>query len=305
MRGACWNCGEKGHLRFKCPKPKGYLDGQKKGRGSRSGGGGSGDSSKKATGSANAMMEGHGLDSDGVFAVNCKSESEFDGSSSTIPTSIPVPSEHGSMPGLAPVLAMDGEVEDIESEGEDDSWFSEVASDSGDFVDPGWESDEESEANEGLDTAPEVLNMFLHGEVADDIPRVEIFNSGTTRHISPYRDDFVTLSAITPKTLRAANKGSFSAVGVGELVIDVPNGVDINQLHLTEVIYSPEVGYTLVSIGRLDENGFSATFGGGKCILRGPEGECVGQVPKNPKGLYRVEHEADSANAATEAITID
>ena len=305
VRGACWNCGEKGHLRFKCPKPKGYLDGQKKGGGSRSGGGGSGDSSKKATGSANAVMEGHGSDSDGVFAVNCESESEFNGSSSTIPTSIPAPSEHGSMPGLAPVSATDGEVEDVESEGEDDGWFSEVASDSGDFVDPGWESDEESEADEGLDTAPEVLNMFLHGEVADDIPRVEIFDSGTTRHISPYRDDFVTLSAITPKTLRAANKGSFSAVGVGELVIDVPNGVDINQLHLTEVLYSPEVGYTLVSIGRLDENGFSATFGGGKCVLRGPEGECIGQVPKNPKGLYRVEHEADSANAATEAITID
>ena len=147
--------------------------------------------------------------------------------------------------------------------------------------------------------------MFLHGEVADDIPCVEIFDSGTTRHISPYRDDFVTLSAITPKTLRTANKGSFSTVGVGELVIDVPNGVDINQLHLTKVLYSPEVGYTLVSIGQLDENGFSAMFGGGKCVLRGPEGECVGQVPKNPKGLYRVEHEADSANAATEAITIN
>jgi len=40
-------------------------------------------------------------------------------------------------------------------------------------------------------------------------------------------------------------------------------------------------------------------------VLRGPEGECVGQVLKNPKGLYHVEHEADSANATTEAITID
>ena len=94
-------------------------------------------------------------------------------------------------------------------------------------------------------------------------------------------------------------------VGVGELVIDVPNGVDINQLHLTKVLYLPEVGYTLVSIGRLDKNGFSAMFGGGKCVLRCPEGKCIGRVPKNPKGLYCVKHEADSANAATEAITID
>jgi len=305
-RGACWNCGEPGCRRFRCPKPKGYLDAQKKGSGSGgNSGSGRGDSNKKATGSANAVVEDRDMDSDGVFAVSCETESEFDRSSSTNPTSIPAPSEHGSMPDLAQMSATDGEVEDVESEGEDDGWFSEVGSDVGDFADPEWESDEESEADEGPETAPEVLNMFLHGEVADDIPRVEIFDSGTTRHISPYRDDFVTLSAIAPKTLRAANKENFSAVGVGELVIDVPNGVDISQLQLTEVLYSPEVGYTLVSIGRLDEKGFSATFGNGKCILRGPEGECVGQVPKNPKGLYRVEHEADSANAITEAITID
>jgi hypothetical protein len=89
------------------------------------------------------------------------------------------------------------------------------------------------------------------------------------------------------------------------MVIDIPNGVDVSQLRLTEVLYSPEVGYTLVSIGRLDDEGFSTTFGGGKCIIKGLEGECVGQVPKNPKGLYRVEHEADSANITTEAITLD
>ena len=100
-------------------------------------------------GSANTMMEGHGSDSDGVFAVSCETESEFDGSSSTIPTSIPVPSEHGSMPGLAPVSAMDGEVEDVETEGEDDSWFSEVASDGGDFANPGWESNEEVRPTKG------------------------------------------------------------------------------------------------------------------------------------------------------------
>jgi hypothetical protein len=236
-RGACWNCGEVGHRRFKCPKPKGYLNQQKKkGGGSGGSGGGGSDSNKKSTGSANAVVEDRDVDSDGVFAVSCETESEFDKSSSTHPTSISASSEHGSLPGLAPVSATDEEVEDVESEGQDDGWFSEVESDGGDFDDPGWESDKDSEADEGLETAPEVLNMFLHGEVADDIPRVEIFDSGTTRHISPYRDDFANLTAITPKTLRAANKGSFSAVGVGELVIDVPNGVDTSQLQLTEVL---------------------------------------------------------------------
>jgi len=72
------------------------------------------------------------------------------------------------------------------------------------------------------------------------------------------------------------------------LVIDVPDGVDYSQLRLTEVLYSPEVGYTLVSIGRLDEKGFSVTFGGGKCIIRGPDSAEVGSIPRNEKRLLRV-----------------
>jgi hypothetical protein len=64
------------------------------------------------------------------------------------------------------------------------------------------------------------------------------------------------------------------------MVVDIPNGADISQLHLTEVLYSPEVGYTLVSVGRLDDNSFSTTFGGGKCVGRGPDGEELGSIPK-------------------------
>ena len=51
------------------------------------------------------------------------------------------------------------------------------------------------------------------------------------------------------------------------MVIDIPNGADISQLRLTEVLYSPEVGYTLVSVGQLDDTGFLATFGSGKCVI--------------------------------------
>ena len=59
------------------------------------------------------------------------------------------------------------------------------------------------------------------------------------------------------------------------MVINVPKDTDVSKLQLTEVLYSPEVGYTLVSIGRLDKKGFSATFSGGKCTIHGPKGEQV------------------------------
>ena len=67
---------------------------------------------------------------------------------------------------------------------------------------------------------------------------------------------------------------------MGELVIDLPNGADSSKLQLTEVLYFPEVGYTLVSISHLDEKGFSATFSGGKCTITGPDGKQVGEAQK-------------------------
>ena len=90
------------------------------------------------------------------------------------------------------------------------------------------------------------------------------------------------------------------------MVIDIPKGVKFSKLQLTEVLYSPEVGCTLVSMGRLDEKGFSATFSGGKCAICGPNGEQVGKILKTSRGLYKSKHEkAEEANLANGTITLD
>jgi len=52
-------------------------------------------------------------------------------------------------------------------------------------------------------------------------------------------------------------------IGKGEMVLDLPNGDTTSKLCLSEVLYSPEASYTLVSIGRLNDAGFSATFASG------------------------------------------
>ncbi|KAJ3979442.1 hypothetical protein F5890DRAFT_1387471, partial [Lentinula detonsa] len=85
--------------------------------------------------------------------------------------------------------------------------------------------------------------------------------------ISPYLDDFMNFEDIPAKSFCAANKQKFIAVGTGSIIVDVPNSVDATKLELTEVLYSPEVGYTLVSMGKLDDHGFMATFAGGKCTI--------------------------------------
>ena len=50
---------------------------------------------------------------------------------------------------------------------------------------------------------------------------------------------------------------------------DYPNGT----------IFWPEVGYTLVSIGRLDECGYLTTFGNGQCTISNKSSNIIGQVP--------------------------
>ncbi|KAG0692189.1 hypothetical protein DFH29DRAFT_882906 [Suillus ampliporus] len=63
-----------------------------------------------------------------------------------------------------------------------------------------------------------------------ETPVVELYDSGSTRHISPYCDQFETLTPIPPKSFAAANKQHFDVMGIGSMIVQVPNGTDVSQL---------------------------------------------------------------------------
>ena len=109
--------------------------------------------------------------------------------------------------------------------------------------------------------------VFVVAKTVQASVKTELYNSGCTNHISPYKSDFNNFQTIETRHFRAANKQTFSTIGKGELVVDIPNNNGSTQLWLLEVLYSPEVSYTLILIGWLDEDGFSITFGGGKCTI--------------------------------------
>ena len=98
-------------------------------------------------------------------------------------------------------------------------------------------------------------------EIVQSTGHVDLYDSGTTKHLSTYHDQFTTYHDINPNSFTAANKQKFLAIGAGDMVIDVPDGLDISKMKLTEVLYSPEIGYTLISVGHLDDEGFTAIFG--------------------------------------------
>lgn len=310
----CWNCGETGHLRRDCKKPK------KK-------------SSSGRSESANQAIEDSDDEAFGVSDI----ESVADSMPALMSVSDSDESESmtESMPSLRSVSdSSDEEGEGSESDDESEDWFSDVGEDLNTPWGDGYATDElsgiNSEGSSYVDVDLESVGEKSSGSVSSyDSPvlvsttaieeiaavvdngaigtseiRTELYDSGTTRHISPYRDMFNNYVDTPPKSLNAANKRKFVAVGKGDMVIEVPNGVDASRLQLTEVLYSPEVGYTLVSIGRLDECGYATTFGDGKCTIRDENGDTIGQIPKSAKAVYKVVHDDDEpANATEETVT--
>ena len=65
-----------------------------------------------------------------------------------------------------------------------------------------------------------------------------ILDSGATHHMSPYRDAFTRYRTLDAKPLRAANQQEFYAVGIGDMVIHIPNGPKVSQITLKDVLHT-------------------------------------------------------------------
>ena len=312
----CWNCGELGHFSSKCDKPRKSKDGKSSVK-----------PDPKKEGTSAAAVDSSS-DDEGAWAaeeVGCVDEmsdwfrevvdsgDESGDAGVTLLRNLSSCLDLGS-PDVADV-AGDAEVvvdaadwfeEAVASDGEvlpELLPLSDSEDEGGDVEEELWSSDDEDVVvEELLDTSGEA---FVVAESVQAAGMAELYDSGCTNHISPYRDQFENFQLITPRHFRAANKQTFSTTGKGDLVIDVPNGTGETPLRLHDVLYSAEVGYTLVSVGRLDEAGFTVRFGGGKCTLLGEDDDEIGVVPRTSTRVYKVEHEEAVASAAEERLTLD
>jgi hypothetical protein len=90
------------------------------------------------------------------------------------------------------------------------------------------------------------------------------------------------------------------AEGIGEMIIKLPNGDREVKMRLTRVLYMPALGFTLISVGRIDDAGYWSTFGGGMCQIKTNDSTLVGNIPKSG-GVYKIPHRQHVA-AATVGI---
>jgi hypothetical protein len=88
--------------------------------------------------------------------------------------------------------------------------------------------------------------------------------------MSPYRDHFENYIPIMPKSITAADKRHFQAIGRGDLRIKIPNGTSATTILLKDVLHCPDMGLTLVSVGKITAAGCKVIFSGPTCEIFDP-----------------------------------
>ena len=78
--------------------------------------------------------------------------------------------------------------------------------------------------------------------------------------MTPHKDHLTNYVSIVSKPINSANQLTFRAIGRGDLTIHVPNNGQTSNIMLQDVLYAPDIGVTLVSIGLIDKAGYSVTF---------------------------------------------
>jgi hypothetical protein len=138
---------------------------------------------------------------------------------------------------------------------------------------------------------------------------IDLYDSGASRHMSGFRHRFIGFVKIDPKPITAADRRSFSAVGKGDIWVNLPNGKEkTSRVLLKDVLYAPAMGVTLVSISRIASAGSTVVFTGNTCQIYDKERKVIGIIQEK-SGLYRVFStrplEGEYAGKARVEVSID
>ena len=126
-------------------------------------------------------------------------------------------------------------------------------------------------------------------------------DSGASQHYSPDHDAFINYSLINNTTITTADGHKLKVLGKGDVRIELPNGAKHTKTILKEAIHAPDMAFTLISVGQLDDVKCSATFSGGMCTIHNPRGHTMATIPC-ANGLYHVTAPEDPPLSTMQAL---
>ena len=156
------------------------------------------------------------------------------------------------------------------------------------------ELSDEEDKSASMQEMPEEIANITNSPTSN---KVELYDSGASQHISPFRNQFVTYCAITPRPITTADKRMFYAIGTGDMRIEVLNGGASNPILLQDALHAPDIGLTVVSISRIANAGNSISFEGQECKIQNQKGNIIARIPTSANELYKVEHKFVGCNS--------
>lgn len=84
----------------------------------------------------------------------------------------------------------------------------------------------------------------------------------------------MTFTPIMPQDVHTANGSSISAIGHGDVLIDLPLGNTSMRVTLKDTFYTPKMAFTLISTNRIATAGFTIHFEDKICKILSPTPKC-------------------------------
>ena len=134
-------------------------------------------------------------------------------------------------------------------------------------------------------------------------PEIQLYDSGASRHMSSYRDNFTNYQVIEPRSIRAADDHTFKAVGMGDMQISIPNTTSPTVVTLKDVLHCPNLGFTLISVSKIAAAGYTVIFKNDDCRVLNKSGKVIGKIGAS-NGLYCVISNSEKASVAVAQKTM-
>ncbi|KAJ7211051.1 hypothetical protein C8J57DRAFT_1606065, partial [Mycena rebaudengoi] len=85
--------------------------------------------------------------------------------------------------------------------------------------------------------------------------------------MTPFRHRLTNYIEIPPRGIQAADRKVFQAIGKGDLHISFPHGKQTTRVLARDVLYAPNLGGTLLSVGCITAAGYGLHFRGQECRI--------------------------------------
>ncbi|GBE85560.1 hypothetical protein SCP_0800770 [Sparassis crispa] len=132
--------------------------------------------------------------------------------------------------------------------------------------------------------------------IAESGRRIDIFDSGASHHMTPHLDRLSNFQTTAPHQIRTANSEIFYSNGMGEMLMHLPVENGGRHIRLKGVLYAPAMHATLISLGILDEAGFTWMGHDGLLTVFNKMNDIIARIPR-VNNLYRIFY--DSASLAS------